>query len=330
MMHLFPLLFVACSTTPEAVLEDMPDQPEVSAFADQLVSPQARQCFEAACPEAGIEGAQACFEARCPERQQTVALVPQKVRFDQAEQLFFLEAHVDYQPAGWGSVDAPREEPLFVGVTLITPEGEELDLAIATRFPGAFDEPFFISSEVGKPIQDLIVGVWDRKIEPCDSERPGCKEFGFLLDGPLASWPPLFYSNLERQRLPPAQLTLAPRSAGATTAELGAAVERATTLLQAQLAPFGTELLVAPMALAGAAGGSQVRSASPHDLPLAAILAEGLAGEGDAWERGEQVLDAPTELLVLELGGDPAQFSCLTEHCATAADLAACEASSCP
>jgi hypothetical protein len=328
---MFPcaLLLAACSSGPatDAGPPVGPDGAAPAAFAEGLESPQARQCFEAACAQE--DDAAACFERACPARPEAFELVLEKVRYDAQEQLFFLEAHVLHSTATWGQVAVPREEPVHVGVTLITPEGEELDLAIATRFPDAIEEPFFISSEVGKPVQDLIVGVWDRKIEPCDSERPGCKEFGFLLDGPMASFPPLFYTNLERQRIPTTGLVLGLRSAGATAAELSAAGEAALEILNGTLAPFGVSAELAPLAVAESSGPSQVRAATLHDQPLAAMLAGALRSAEAPMARGELLQDAAPDLLVIELGGDPAHHACLAEHCAQAGDLAACEAASC-
>jgi len=330
-MHLAPLFFLACSTTPETAPEGIPEPPDTSAWADQLPSPEARQCFDAACSEVDMSDVQACFEAQCPERAEAIALVPQKVRWDAEEQLFFLEAHVDYTPAGWGSVDITRQEPLFVGVTLITPDGEELDLAIATRFPGAFDEPFFISSEVDKPVQDLIVGVWDRKIEPCDSERPGCKEFGFLLDGPLASWPPEFYGRFEAQRMPPAQITVSALSAGARTDALAQATATAIEALTPVLAPFGTEVVAGPPGLVlGPAEASLVSCQHPHDKPAARIIAQALGGEDAGWTCCEHTPSQTTDSIQLIVAGEPQHQACLREHCADASDLAACETLSCP
>ncbi len=321
MKYLAPLLFAACSTPPQA--------PPAATFVQGLPTPQATACFEAACVDA--DDAAACFEAQCPQRQESIALTPQKVRWDQEQGLFFLEAHVEYTPAGWGSVDMPREEPLFVGVTLITPEGEELDLAIATRFPGAFDEPFFISSEVDKPVQDLIVGVWDRKIEPCESERPGCKEFGFLLDGPIASWPPEFYGRFEAQRLPPAQLTVAALGAGATHAELTQATAAVVEHLTPILAPFGTQVVAGAPGLApGAAEQSLVRCQHPHDKPLARMAAQALGGEPAGWTCCEHTPSIAPDRIELVLTGEAEHLACLREHCADATDLAACETTSCP
>ncbi len=321
-MLLTALLLAACSTPTEAPAPD-------ADFAASLTTAQAKECFEAACADA--ESADACFEARCPEREAKIALVPQKVRWDQEQGLFFLEAHVDYTPAGWGTVDVTRDEPLFVGVTLITPEGEELDLAIATRFPGNFDEPFFISSDVDKEIQDVIVGVWDRKIEPCESERPGCKEFGFLLDGPLASWPPEFYGRFEAQRVPPEKLTVRALSGGAKASELAEATTKAVEALQAALAPFGTQVEAgAPGVSPGPAEQSLARCQHNHDKPVARIAANALGGEDAGWTCCEHTPTMPAGSIELIVTGDAEHLACLQEHCAEADDLAACESTSCP
>ncbi len=322
-MLLATLILAACSTPPEA-------PPPAQAFADGLPSAAAKACFSAACGAADQPAAD-CFAARCPERPEAIVLVPQKVRWDEAEGLFFFEAHVEYTAPAWGEHEQAREEPLFVGVTLITPEGEELDLAIATRFPGAFDEPFFISSEVDKPVQDLIAGVWDRKIEPCESERPGCKEFGFLLDGPQASWPPGFYERFEAQRLPPATLTVVGRSAGAPVAEVQQHTAQVVEALTAVLEPFGTQVVAgAPSLSQGPADESLLRCHHNHDKPLARIAADALGGEGEGWTCCEHAPAMQPDQLELIVAGSPEHHACLAEHCAQADDLTACESTSCP
>lgn len=319
---ILPLLLLACSTPPDHAPAG------TAVFADSLTAPAARACFDKACGDA--PDAPACFASACPQREEAWRLVPQKVQWDDSEQIFFLEAHVAYTPAGWGDVDVVREEPVFVGVTLRTPEGEEIDLAIATRFPGAFEEPFFISSEIGKPVQDLIVGVWDRKIEPCDDARPGCQLFGFLLDGPMASWPAGFYTTMEWQRIPPTTLALLPFSGGANTAELEAATEQAKQQLESLLAPFGTTLTLGNAALAGApVEHSTVRAGSIQDQALARMLAEALGGQGAGWERAELVEGDAADSLTLVVSGPAEHHACLAEHCADASDLTTCEAASC-
>jgi len=316
-------LLMACSTPPE------PAADPASAFADSLPAPQARACFEAACAGTGDDPA-GCFASACPERQDGWELVPEKVQWDEAEGIFFLEAHVDYTAGGWGEIDVVRQEPVFIGVTLITPEDEEIDLAIATRFPGAFGERFFISSEVDRPVRDLIVGVWDRKIEPCDHERMGCQLFGFLLDGRLASWPPDFYETKERQRIPPSSYEVLPRSGGASVADLDAATQRAVQGLEAMLAPFGSAVKVGAPAVAEAVPErSTLRYSAPHDIALARMVVEHLGGEAGGWVRGEPLEGEPRDVLELVVAGDAAHHACLAEHCAKAGDLAACEAASC-
>jgi hypothetical protein len=324
-MLLAAMLLVACSS-PDPVLTGPKG---AQAFLEGLPAAEAQACFEAS-PCAEAPDIAACFATECPERQQAFELVPSKVRWDAEAQLFFLEAHVAHNPAGWGSFDVQRVDPIFVGVTLITAEGEEIDLAIATRFSGAFEEPFFISSEVGKPVQDLIVGVWDRKVEPCDSERPGCQQFGFLLDGPMASWPPLFYTTLERQRITPEVLTIRPRTAGATAADLATATETLRNSLEQILAPFGTQIqLEAPAPADRANMFNTLFYGVPNDLPIARMMLEALGGEASGWTMGGPMPGKPVDAFELVLTGDKAHHDCLIEHCADSDDLAACEAASC-
>ena len=75
-------------------------------------------------------------------------------------------------------------------MTVIRETGEEVDLAVSTLFPEGLDVPITISADVGPRVQDIVIGAWSTKIEPCHVDRSGCRDFGFVLDDSLATWPP--------------------------------------------------------------------------------------------------------------------------------------------
>lgn len=293
------LSLLACGPTPE-------EQAAAArvAFRATLTDPAAATCFDAACVTA--PDAASCFQAACPAPKAVWRIVPERVGWDPQTFDFFVQTHVSYEPGGWGAEGAVRKDPVYVGVTLVTAEGEEIDLAVQTRFPTELEEPFFLATNVGKPVRDVIVGLWDRKIEPCDSTRSGCQAFGFLLDGPLASWPPGYYDDPTwRQRIPPALLTLQPLYAGAPADRVKGDVEQARSALEAALRPFGTRLVVAPVALAPAAGPTRILVSDDHDRPLGRLLAEAVP-DAACCEAGPG-----TDTLTLVLGGDPARFACV-------------------
>ena len=250
-------------------------------------------------------------------------------------QSFFVQAHVEHTPGGWGPLSVTRDEPVFVGVTLRTRQGEEIDLAIQTRFPGNLEEPFFISADVGQDAQDFILGLWDRKVEPCDSSRLGCQLFGFLLDGPLASWPPDFYEHLQWQRIPPSEMALRPVNGGRPPSEVDALAIQARQQFTTLLAPFDVQVHLLPQVLAEQpVQGSAVYFHDPRDVPMSRMLAAALSPQQpedkEAWSCCQPVDDSPADTLDLLVEGDPALHACLQQHCAQAADLSACHDAHCP
>lgn len=96
-----------------------------------------------------------------------------------------------------------RKDPVYVGVTVITEADEEVDLLVHTLFPGALDQVLQFSAEIPKAPKHVLIGAWSTKVEPCAVDRPGCKEFGFVLDGSLASFPARLYTEGMRQRFLP-------------------------------------------------------------------------------------------------------------------------------
>ena len=113
---------------------------------------------------------------------------------------------VQAQLAGPGV--STREEPVYVGVTVITTSGKVVDLLVHTLFPGALSEDLWFTVELSEDPEQVLIGAWSEKIEPCDVDRPGCKEFGFVLDGSLAAFPPGLYDEGMRQRMLPARFAI--------------------------------------------------------------------------------------------------------------------------
>ena len=223
-------LLVACTAGP----------PSLEALVDglELHHPAERECLLSSCRDASDAHALGlCRIEQCESEPETWVLKPTSIRHE--GETFFVQASLEYTPGSFGGVPAPRPREAYVGVTVIPSTGEEIDLAVTTVFADKLDEPFTLSTDVGPDVRDVIFGVWDRKIEPCDSERSGCKEFGFLLDGPLATWPPTVYIDGTRQRVPPAALDVLVLDAGAGP-ELIARRQSVLDALQAKLGVFGS------------------------------------------------------------------------------------------
>jgi len=76
----------------------------------------------------------------------------------------------------------------YVGMTLRKSDGTEYDFSaqeVALTSSGTMVN--FLAVMVGAGYSEYIISVWSRKITPCSSDRPGCKKFGYVLDGQLAS-----------------------------------------------------------------------------------------------------------------------------------------------
>lgn len=191
----------------------------------------------------------------------------EKVHFEADGGTLYVEAALE--PAALSG----RERPVYLGVTAVTPDGVEIDLMVNELFPGALDAPVVFYAEVGSPVQDVLVGAWDTKVQPCEVDRSGCKQFGFVLDGPLASWPPGLYDQGIRQRIPPETVRLRIDGARGDTRKVWRATSRA---LAAELEPFDASLDVSRGADPVAAGSFEVLYAHPHDRYLAERVAAAL------------------------------------------------------
>lgn len=206
----------------------------------------------------------------------------QSVRFEPDSGTIYVEAKLEP-----GTLQG-RDKPVYLGVTAVTPDGVEIDLMVNELFPAALGEPVVFYAEIGGEVRDLLIGAWDQKIAPCDVDRSGCRQFGFVLDGPLASWPPGLYTEGVRQRIPPASVRLRVEGDAAGAAR---AAEKA---LSESVAPFGSTVSVVTGDVPPAAGVVQVRYADDHDLLLARRIAAAIG----------KTLGVEPEILRAPLGED--------------------------
>lgn len=325
-MRILPLtlLLTACSDPPPPPAAPSTFQVDRTQFPASL-----QQCMAAQCPElATPQALTACLEQDCAERQPSWSVQPSLVRYD--GEILSVQVNVDHRPAGFGDVAIPQTAPAWLGVTVLTEAGEDIDLAVQTVFPERLGEPFTFSAEVGPGVQDIIFGLWGKRIEPCNVARSGCQMFGFVLDESLAAWPLGTYieSPPRRQRITPDTLTLAVRTAGAPLAEADALLGPAQEALAAEVARFGSEVVVQPLALAAQpAAESSVRHAHSHDGPVASLLAAAVGPIGTVEPDPAAGAD-----FVITLGGDAAHYACLQAGCADLRGdaLRTCAAQACP
>lgn len=237
------------------------------------VSDAERSCLSQECVAADSAMAlEQCRLERCVARPDRWTLVPTTIRHE--GETVFVQARLGHEPGGFGPVAATRTTEAYVGVTVVTSTGTEIDLAVTTVFPDGLEVPFTLSADVGPDVRDVLFGVWDRKVQPCDSERMGCKQFGFLLDGSLATWPPGLYTDGVRQRIPSAPFQIMALDAGAGKAfpaRRDAAVARVSELL----AVFGVPIGQVQSRLAADAGPDLVVYRDDHDGMLARQAGEG-------------------------------------------------------
>ena len=222
-----------------------------------------------------------------------------------------VEVAVEHTAAGNGPVQVAHEDEVWLGVTVLTDAGKDIDLAVQTVFPDRLNEPFVFSSEVGEGVRDIIFGLWGERIEPCDIARSGCQMFGFVLDQSLAAWPPLTYTESppRRQRILSQPLTLQVVNAGAPQAQAIQLAAAAVSALQVEAERFGVAVTMAPMTLAAAAvPETTTRHANDHDGPIATILSPpGATVSHDAEASAD---------FVLTVGGTAERLACLQENCA--------------
>lgn len=291
--------------------------PEATTVAAPGDDPYAA-CIAERCK--GADDAPSCAQERCPHEDEQWRLEPRQVGYD--GNVLSVAVKVHHTSETLAGKALPRTREAYVGVTAIRDDGEEIDLAIHTLFPGRFEDEPLIVSEVGEGVRDIIFGLWDRKVEPCDSSRSGCRKFGFLLDGSLAAWPPRIYVDGQRQRILPDAVNV--RVSWAGHADPASALSKLRAELDRFAEPFGAKVTVgAPVVADAGAADVRIVHRDAHDAPLAAELAA-LVGGGVAYDK-----DADVDLHVV-LGGEADRFTCGRDACTDADDLTSCLASSCP
>jgi len=211
-----------------------------------------------------------------------------------------------------------RDRPAYVGATVIRADGTEDDLAIQTLFPGDTPQVFSMVTQVGPEVDRVVFGLWDHKVEPCADHRTGCAQFGFVLDGPLASWPDGLYTEGSRQRMLPKTLPLTPRWAGMdpdeAEAQLAAFVPRLLSIVQ----PWGVESIqINPWTFADTPSDALTVLFSDHDDAIRHALQEDdiLTGEADATADIRLIFGAPAR---------GPQWQLASVDCAEAEDVLAC------
>ncbi|MBN2799731.1 MAG: hypothetical protein JXX28_11345 [Deltaproteobacteria bacterium] len=304
-MTLLILALVGCTKAP----------PAVAVPTSALARCAASECADAA-------DRVACEASACAHQEARWRLIPQTLGYD--GQVAFVEVAVEHTPERYGPIEVPREEPVYVGVTLFRDDGSEIDLAVQTRFADALQDPFFLSGEVGPGVESVVMGLWSEKVEPCVSDRPGCREFGFVLDHALASWPPAFYDDFRRQRFLPPEVPVQVYGVDLDRAvqALGAAEEAIAPWLD----PFGAAAVRGPTLFRPDLSEAAVVYHHPQDGPIAAAAAEALraplgrdvAALLDPSERQglELLIPGPVPLC---LEGCPAESpldACMAERCA--------------
>ena len=259
-------------------------KPQVEAPTANSAELARDACVEQHCPEGSDEG---CAAASCTLQEADWKVRVDRIGWDGDTRTVSVSARLEHTPARIGEEEIKRTRPVHVGVTVVTTDGEEVDLLVQTLFPAALDAPVIFSTTLEADARDVLIGVWDRKIEPCDVDRYGCKAFGFVLDDSLASWPPKLYSEGQRQRILPNPLTI--RVAGpASSDDLKAAVKSSAEL-------FGSEVKLEPQGpLRGTLEAPELRYADDHDAYLAGVVASYLApGLGVETLTVKQVADLP-------------------------------------
>ncbi len=166
-----------------------------------------------AAPEQPVAGE--ASEATAPKPAGKWVVAPTSIRHSAEDQLISVQADIKAPQGSKG------DQPVYVGVTVVTQSGEEIDLMVHTLLPGTKNEGVLFSTSIDGDAQDVLIGVWGTKVEPCEVDRYGCREFGFVLDDSLGSWPEGLYTDGKRRRILPAQVPITVTgSGGAMVAEV--------------------------------------------------------------------------------------------------------------
>lgn len=250
---------------------------------------------------------------QCAPTEAAWAVEPLDVRYVRSDGILHVDVAVQHTPATIGGEAVPYEDELFLGVTVLDTQGHDIDLAVQTVFPAQIGEPFTFTAEVGGEVRDIIFGLWGKKIAPCQVDRSGCRNFGFVLDESLAAWPPGTYTEQppRRQRILESAPTLAIQGAGAPWETLEAAGPRAQAALGEAVKRFG---LQAPAPVYGLAPqalplGLAVLHRDPHDGPLASAIADRLGSTAVAPDPS-----LPADF-VIRIGGSDETLACQRDAC---------------
>ena len=313
-------LGIGCGGSPPLAPADL--------WPDVTSSPE-RTCLKKNCLSA--DNPAECRAERCAKQEVAWALVAERILWDGESQTIHIEARVDHQSEAYGDEEVPRETPVYVGVTLVTPEGREIDLAVQTRFEDDIDSPFFLSAGQDSQIQNVILGLWDTKIEPCESDRPGCKEFGFLLDGSLASWPPNIYIDGHRQRIPPSEVRLRVENGGLSPLVVGELQQLATIRLQKELDLFESKVAVAPVKLSSTPSvATVVQCGHDGDVLVAKAVAKEIGDKLGTEVAAVRVEEDSSDIVVVFGGADGERLhACLVANCVAPPESAECFAKHC-
>lgn len=284
---------VAACRSPVASQGPEPDAPVKIDRPEGLAECLAAQC-------AGASDLKACEDQKCARTEPAWKVFPTKVRYD--GEMMHIDAEVVHQPGTWGPVTDERRAEAYVGCTVVTAEGKEIDLAVTTLFPGEFSRRLSVTADVGAGVQDVLFGVWDKKIEPCDSERTGCQAFGFLLDGNLATYPESMYSTGMRQRILPEQVSVSVMDAGAGEDYAGGS-QRALDELARLIEPWGSQIGTVRRGVATVASKqTEIQVRHSHDRYVGTQLLSAIAPNSEAVVAEEAASNTD---FVIQLGGRP-------------------------
>jgi len=249
-------------------------------------------------------------------------IAPDSVRFNPEDETLFIQANV-LPPAG-----TSPDSSVYLGITAVRADGEEIDIGIQEIPPSAEPSPVTVVTDVGPDIVQVLMGVWSTKIEPCEVDRYGCERFGFVLDGSLATWPDALYEGGHRQRVMPPVVRAAVVNAGSPANYLFGGADALKASLGQATAVFGTTVEVAPVRNAfKPSKTSELRYLHIQDSPVAALVAMEL--EVEAVHDPELRVD-----FELRMGhkNAPSYHNCAVRECQdfTGRPLARCVESHCP
>ena len=259
---LLPAVLMACSQPVTSSDAPASAEPDTTPATPQAVC-EAEHC-------ASADDHDACMASSCAETPAVVSAGAQTIRFE--EHTLFVQLNPTYQPAKVGDTEIPRAAPMYAGVTAVTPSGTEIDLLVHELMPGPQMDAVVFTAELDDRIDHVLVGLWDHKIEPCDVARSGCEDFGFVLDGSLATYPPNVYATGQRQRLLVDDLTIALAWDDSERQAIETAIRTAAEPI---VAVYGVTVSVQASTKTSATG-AEVRHKHPRDAYIAQQITDAL------------------------------------------------------